>query len=450
VYPFSPSVRRLHALRLMGLLALAATILGTWQLGLRVTPGRPGVALAAAALVAFQPVVLQRGTALTPGPLALALCTWSLVGIADIASRRHLSGRRALALGALLGAAQIATRSAVLLLPVGLVAVLLRRQRGESWALTLRGLDRLVGGYVLVSGPWFAWNLTRYGDLLGSRYMPAGAAAPTWTDGVMAALLRDWTSYAPGLDIGGLALVVWVLVVAGGLTGLLYWQRGRGDIDARVWLLLMFAWLANLATAAGTVLPASSLHLTVAPLACVLAAGWATWSPRWAGVVGIFALATVAFHSQAVELGPSYWPPGRIHDVHFLALDPFESVPDGVELARLETVKWKWPPDRESFLRPPPLRWTPDPDPTARYTVHLVAPDRRLELRSYEDLGLPLRDRWTIPESLWDRLPTGARLYAQVLRLPRAADVATQTPWQGPVEHSEIRILYRIRPEDDL
>jgi hypothetical protein len=270
----------------------------------------------------------------------------------------------------------------------------------------------------------------------------------------MNALLDDWASYGAGHGIGGVALVAGVFAVLGGALGLLYWKRGREEIDVRVWLLLMFAWVLNLATSAGTVLPASSLHLTVAPLACVLAAGWGTWAPRPVGVAAVVLLGVLAFRSQTVALGPAFWPPVRAGDPHFLSWDPFESLPEGVELETVEAIEWRWPRTDQRHLRPPELRWTPHADRTARYTVHLVAPDRRLSLSSYEDRGLALRNQFQVPPELWDELPTGARLYAQVLRLPRRDDVTDAETlgghWNGPVEHSPILVMHRVRPDDNL
>lgn len=453
--PWSHPVRDLHLVRLLGLLAGVATLLGTYQLARRAAPGRPAVALGAAALAALHPLFLQRTAMISAVPWATAATTWGLVAVADLATRPRLGGWHAFLLGLLLGVAQVTDRTALLLLPLAALAVLLRRARAGGWREVLTGWDRMLAGYVVVTVAWYAHDLSAAGRLFppapGFDAGLAGAGDPLARRlaYLVTVVFEHWRDYAPGRHMGLPALTAWAVVLVGGLAGMLFRGRGRGELDLRVWALFSVAWLANVGLAAAPVawLPDVSLYLTLGPLACVLAAGWSTWLPRWLGVIGIAALAALAFQSQYQVLGPSHWPRERVDDPHFVITDPFEAGPDR---KRVEAIAWTSPADGSLHRAAPELRWEAASDLRARYTVHLVAPVQRLRLRSYEDHGLACRDRFDVPRSFWDALPTGAWVVAQVFRLPHRDEILPGARFEGVLQQSPPRELQRVRPEDDI
>ena len=140
-------------------------------------------------------------------------------------------------------------------------------------------------------------------------------------------------------------------------------------------------------------------------------------------------------------------PRERVDDPHFVATDPFIA---GPAAERVEAIPWIAPPDGSVSSAPPALRWQADPDLRARYTVHLLAPTLSLRLRSYEDQGLACRDRFEVPRTFWDALPTGTVVLAQVFRLPHRDEVLPGARFEGLREQSAPRELQRLRPEDDL
>ena len=323
-FPFAGPTRALHWLRLVSVLWGLATVAGAWALARRLVPSRPAVALGAAALVASQPVFTLLCGGINNDPAAIALCTWSLVALADLATCDSPTSRRLLATGLLIGAAHLAKLSALFLLPLVPLALLL-------------GLGVAVN---------FASCLKYY------------------------------------LDFNQ--------------------PQGR------------------------------YLFPSLAAGAALLALGW-SWLPRALGTAGALALLAASFHAQYATVGPAFHPLNRGDDPCLIAWDPVALVP---ESQRARTIQLLTPQDGSRHDEPPELRWALDPGEGERFSVHLGAPGLALRWRTWEVEGRPLRDRFRIPRELWESLPPGVELVAQVLRLPTLSQALAAWPAGPPVATS--------------
>ncbi len=444
LFPWTDPVRGVHLLRLTGVLAGVLTLLATYALCRRLLPDRIAPALAATALVAFNPTFVHLAGSLSALPWAIALVTTALAGIAGTTAGDRLTPGAALRLGLISGAAVLTHYTALFLVPLLIVSLLFARRRAGGWD---RAVDRVLAALLLTLGSWLTWNALRSGQLIPERWWsPGDGRVPhpvTWAQTLV-------SRYGWRAEAGAVATATWVAVLGGALLGLLAWRRGTLRRPA-AWFVAAAAVVLNLGAwfviAPGRdALGQVALLLTFPVLACALAAGWSAWVPRPVGALAVLLLGGVCWHAQQT-LVATFHPPNRVHDRHFMAVNPVGDVP---RERRHPTIAFTWPPPGALLLDAPELRWTPAVDPRARYTVRLSAPELGLELRSYEDRGLALSDRFDIPERFWDQLPSGGHLLCQVIRLPTLASVLSTPAEQRRVELSAVLVLHRERPEDRL
>jgi|GEM_PF-4290428 len=439
--PWAGPARGLHLLRLVSLAFGVAAVLGAHALARRLVPDRPGAALLATALCALSPPFLVATATLGGAAPAVALATWSLVALADLVRGPAPSRRRGLLTGALLGLAVLAGAPAAALVPLAPLSVLLRRARGARWRESLRPLDPVAAGFLVVVGPLLAFSWAAGAD--ASRAGTTAAALP-----LAALITHELPRLAFGLvglpterlAAGPPVLLLWSTLAALGALGLLLASlcacRGRPLMDGRVALLLLAALLGALIAVLSVGRPPAAAGRDLLPLSAaasaLVAAGCAAWlpasRPRLAtacGALVVAALPAAAAWHVAVELGPAFHPLNRVLDPHLLCFDPIEEVPD---TRRLPTIAVLQPHDGESLPEPPELRWTPVTDPQTRYSVHLLTPGAAFAIRTFEDAGVSLRDRYQVPADLWEHMPPDVDLVLRAVRLPTLDEALAGAP----------------------
>ena len=178
-WPWRDGPLAMHLARLISVLAGVGLVSATYVLGRAIWPGRPAVALAAAAFVAFLPESLFIGGAVSNDMLAAFLATMALW--AGMRSRRFW---QAILTGILMGLGLWAKVSVAALWPVVCLAMVARgwddgrpttdekretrnEKRSASpwwpWALAI-----VAGGVaLLVTAPWFLRNRQLYDDWMG-------------------------------------------------------------------------------------------------------------------------------------------------------------------------------------------------------------------------------------------------------------------------------------------
>ncbi len=182
-FPWHGAALAVHLLRLFSIVLSAITVLMTYLLALELFPGLPGVALAAAALTAFNPMFLFISASVNNDNLSNALASVLLLQIVRLVRRADPPPLRDLiGIGLVAGAGMLAKFNIGFLLPLVALALLLLAWRQRS----IRSL--LVGGVVtgvltiVIAGWWYVRNWQLYGDptglnvflqIVGSRPIPA-------------------------------------------------------------------------------------------------------------------------------------------------------------------------------------------------------------------------------------------------------------------------------------
>ncbi len=308
----SDTVRATVLLRLaslgLGAVTVACTYVLAWLLS-RERSERQFIALGAAMLVAFNPKFLSISAGVTNDNLLNAIFALFLVGVLWMQQPPARSGstwRGWAALGGLVGLGLMTKQSALLLLPVGGLAIFWQQDRGVShrWGRVI-GNGLAFGVTALgVGGWWYLRNALLYGDPLGLETHFAVQKSLSGFD--MSALWMTLRSYWAAFGWAPILVAPWMYVFAG--TGAVMALVGLGARVVRGWpssraerrgfLLLLLALALNGVSfwrwAVTTGAPTGRLLFPTLPIVGVLASsGLAWWGRRgwgrWvlAGAAGV-------------------------------------------------------------------------------------------------------------------------------------------------------------------
>ena len=308
-FPYRGAVLAAHLVRLYSVLWGGGTIVAMYLYAREVLPGRPILALASAAVAAFNPSLVFISSVVNNDASAVCLSTlvlWMSVRVVRGCSRRY----EPLALGACLGLAALSKVSALgLLAPVALALGLAWLSDRNTGVLYWRGLA--IGGVaVTVAGWWFGRNLLLYGDLLGwSAWVEAGGPQPIgWLEVVRQLgrvgtrfwspyddLFPRWAFWAIGAAVG-LAVLGWLayLVAPGARRRAAGWSLCvEGLVLGGTWLVVLFGGLVRYMM----IIPADQGRLlfpAIGPVALFLVVGWRLALPaRWGRVFSSIAVAAL-------------------------------------------------------------------------------------------------------------------------------------------------------------
>lgn len=295
VFPYHGTVLAIYLIRWLSLLIAAVGVFFTYRAGLLAFPGRPRLAIGAAALHAFNPMFLFISASVNNDTLTVTLSAVAFyltlqlwrqeVNLRSGAVKQPV-GRWAaivpfpsslsveLLLGTVLGAGVLSKLSALTLLPITGLVVLIQGYRlltapvhsivpgpadASSPPAPLRAalLYLLQAGlaigvpFLLIAGWWFYRNLLLYGELTGIATM-AAVAGPRLNTISVWVLTREWQGfrYSFWALFGGVNVLArpWVYTFFDGLSmaaglGLLMWlsgklSRGRGPGWPATFILL--------------------------------------------------------------------------------------------------------------------------------------------------------------------------------------------------------------------
>ena len=284
----SPTMRATLLLRALSLLLGALTVALTYAIGREVAPERPALALSAAAWVGLNPQFIALSAGVTNDPLLNALFTLSLL-LALRGMRHATSWRYWAALGGVIGVGMLTKQSALLLLPLGGVAILGNQNaRPTRWLTSGLALGITAG---LVGGGWYLHNAIHYSDPMGlAPHFDSQVALASFG---LPEVLAVFETYWVGLGWALISAPRWVYhVIAGAvLIALVGWTRAllpggdfwRAPAITRRGLGLLAAALALNALsltrwAVSTGAPYGRLLFpTVAATGMLLAWGWGQW-----------------------------------------------------------------------------------------------------------------------------------------------------------------------------
>ncbi len=188
--------------RLLSTLASVSVVWLVWLTLRRLLRDRPEVALMGMGFAAFLPMHIAIGSAVGNDALTNLLFSAVLYG----ASRDGM--RKPLLMGILVGLALLTKATAILLLPVAILALVLEARANPSplgrrdWFPTLRAIGMMLSVALLIGGWWFIRNALLYNDpLLQKTFLNVFAGTAKAEDFLRAGLswgeylrwVADWT-----------------------------------------------------------------------------------------------------------------------------------------------------------------------------------------------------------------------------------------------------------------
>lgn len=191
--PLRGTVLAVYLVRALSIGLGVVTVSAVFASARRLAPGRPRVALLAAALTAFNPMFLFISASVNNDNLVTALNSliiWQMLYLLDCG----FSLRRSVVVALLAALASLSKLSGLALLPaLGLAALWTAYRRRDGRGLLVFG-GLLAGLWLLLAGWWFARNMVLYGELFGTHMMAqvAGARAETFT---LATLLDEFQGF---------------------------------------------------------------------------------------------------------------------------------------------------------------------------------------------------------------------------------------------------------------
>ena len=416
-WPWRGGALAMHLGRSVSVLAGLILVAITYALGRAVWPSRPAVALAGAAVVAFLPESLFIGGSMSNDMLAALFA-----GLALWLGLRSTTWPRALATGLCMGLAFLSKVSTASLWPVIGLAILLTPTRQPSQgraygsrAALLRAL-LACGVALLLASPWLLRNWRVFGDPLGMRVVLATVdqrqGALTLAD--LGWLARGWflSFFGRFGGAGHLALpapLYWlwgglcILAVTGWLRQGVHAQRRRQGLPGEISLPSLVVLLGAPVMTALSIVSYRAIALgtdqgrllfpALAPLALLLAGGWAAWLPgnRRAWLPGLTAAVMATAAIVALVLGilaPFSAPPAPSAAEVAAALPIGEALQAGPELVAL---RWEAP-AAETASAQLTLYWR---------TQARLSQDLRTALRLSDENGNPV---WE-----WKRSPAAGR-----------------------------------------
>jgi hypothetical protein len=151
--------------------------------------GRAWLRFAAVAFFAACPAVVKTAAMVHPQPLVMFLSTLALVLTARLLADRRYAVSAAVALGIVLGAAQLVRSVGIwALVVVGIVLSIAALVRRDERRQALKTLGIVVGVGIVVALPWYAYLQVEYSSpILGRKTPAAGAPLPHLVPGRSAA-----------------------------------------------------------------------------------------------------------------------------------------------------------------------------------------------------------------------------------------------------------------------
>ena len=270
-------------------------------MALEVAPQRSDLALAAAALVAFNPMFLFISGSVNNDNLIVPLATLILWLVVRTLRQGWLSNGRALLLGLLLGLAALTKLSGLALLPLTAAVLVVVAARRRAWGALFRWGALIAVPVIAVAGWWYLRNWQLYGDPTGLNAMLdiAGRRPEPFTfqrlkSEFQGFRLSYWGVFG-GFNVIGPQLLYWFydLLVLAGLAGWTAWlvrRRGQWRSPVAERLLVLAAWVLLVLVAlirwtAQTYASQGRLAFpAIGAIAVLVAFGLAGWLPRrWQG-----------------------------------------------------------------------------------------------------------------------------------------------------------------------
>lgn len=335
-FPWRGAALAMRIVRFLSVLMGLGTVYLTYRLGVELFPAHPGVALAAAALTAFNPMFLFISGVINNDNLSTLLASLLLVLVVRLVRWRGEPPLRFYALiGVAAGAGMLAKFQIGFMLPLIALVLAIVSWRERSWRPLVVG-SAISGGLTIALAGWWYWrNYQLYGDatginvfldIVGRRQVPADLRQ-LWTEretfvmafwgffGGVNVPLPGW-AYAvfngiAALAVGGLIVALVRRVIARRAwadDAPLLWARTFAAIWPVIIFLSLLSWTRQTWASQGRL-----WFSAIAALSLWIAVGLAGWTRRDTLRRAILAAAAAVFVAIAV-----YAPIFVIHPAYSL------------------------------------------------------------------------------------------------------------------------------------
>lgn len=288
-WPWEGYALAVHLARLLSMLFGAVTVVCVWLIARRVLPGRDWLALAAAALVAFNPQFIATSATMSNDGVIIMLSAAALALLLRIADGE--GGDHGIPLLAVVvGLAPLAKLSGVALVGFTLLTLALLAWRRRDWRFFVTTAGPVLIAVAVLAGWWYLRNAQLYGDITGISHMlpesmDRNFRLDTWLAGLPAELRGAWWSAWGIFGWFTILLPTWIYTVLSilallALLGLAFaaWRRAAWiDWPRLLWLMAwgavvlasLLRWLTIAKGGHGRL-----LFPAIATLAVALVAGW--------------------------------------------------------------------------------------------------------------------------------------------------------------------------------
>lgn len=432
--------------RIVSLVGGLATVIGAWLLVRALLPHQPGVAVAVASIVGFNPQFLFTSVTITNDAWSPALCVLSLWLLARATRQQQAGWSTWLLVGGCAGLAALTKYSTLLIALPGLL-LFWRYGRGAGWRRSLHALLWIAVGALLVAGPWYGRNWLLYGspvpfDQMATVLSSMRRPQPMGTRQLIDTIPWLFTSYW-GVFVSILAppaylnTTKWLMIIAA--AGLLF-QLVRNVFTyhalrptpyddhfalpfALLWFATIFAGVLHWTRTITFGEQGRLLHVAAPAFALLLLFGWRAWLPqgwqRWLNAFLPFTFVGLALWPLPTLRTnyslPTPLTPPVAYDRELQATFASGMRVLGIDLPRGAAVA---PGER----LPLTLYFQTDHEILANYTLFLHLADAKDQLLAQFD-GVPLAGRH--PTRQWLPGSSFADRYTLTVRTPATSTLAT-------------------------
>lgn len=229
VAPVRGTAAAVYVLRFLSLLMGLGTIWAVYQCGRLASPQRPVVGLVAAAITAFNPMFLFISTSVNNDNLVILLNSFAIYYML-ITLRDGFKPGRSLLIAVLVALGSLTKLSALVLVPVIVVAALWIAYKRKDWKGLVTLGAMMLAAWVVLAGWWYLRNVVLYGELFGSATM-ANVAGPREVAFTLSTALSEFEGFrrfywgvfgASNIQIGDLFYALVDFVVLTSMFGLIF------------------------------------------------------------------------------------------------------------------------------------------------------------------------------------------------------------------------------------
>lgn len=193
-FPWRGTALAVHVIRLMGAVMGLGALLCVTAIAREAAPGREDIALGATALVAFNPMYLFVTGSVNNDNLTILFGVLALL-LSLRMWREGVSLRRAVWLGAVIGASLLAKVGGLALIPLALAALAAAAWRDRKWRAAILAGAAILALAGVIAGWWYVRNKQLYGEWLGLWTMSLQATQRPGAPVSLIELLPEWQGF---------------------------------------------------------------------------------------------------------------------------------------------------------------------------------------------------------------------------------------------------------------